>query len=200
MTAALAQEYYVSPEEYLEAELVASEKHEYLAGVVYAMSGPSIGHTRIAGNIYRALGNQLSGRPCEAFTSDVKVRIKRDDAEFYYYPDATVDCGGAADQSLFAEEPRVIFEVLSPETARIDRGEKLPNYQSLPSLDVYVLVDQFHLALTVYRRTTTGWSVEIITGAEESLLLPTIDCTLPLSTIYERTGLLTAAVTSAATE
>jgi Uma2 family endonuclease len=182
-------DYYVSPEDYIAGERVSQQKHEYLAGVIYTMAGTSIGHARIADNILRELGNQLRGRPCEAFSSDIKVRIRRDAADFFYYPDVTVDCGSASDGSLFAEEPRAIFEVLSPDTERIDRGEKLRNYQSLPSLEVYALVDQFHVAVTVYRRTAAGWVREFLTAKTDVLVLPTIEAALPLAAIYERTHL-----------
>jgi len=186
---ALRTDYYISPEDYLCGERVSQEKHEYLAGVIYAMAGTSIGHDRIAGNIYRSLGNQLEGRACESFSSDVKVRIQRDAASFFYYPDVTVDCSGSANGSLFAEAPRVIFEVLSPATERIDRGEKLRNYQSIPTLEAYVLVDQYHVAVTVYRRTAEGWVMEFLTEKTNTVEFPGIECRLPLATIYERMGL-----------
>jgi Uma2 family endonuclease len=189
MAYALRNDYYISPEDYLCGERVSQEKHEYLAGVIYAMAGTSIGHDRIAGNIYAELKTQLRGRKCESLSSDVKVRIQRDAASFYYYPDVTVDCSGAANSSLFAGEPRVIFEVLSPDTERIDRGEKLRNYQSIPTLEAYVLVDQYHVAVTVYRRTAEGWVMEFLTEKTDVLELPGIECSLPLATIYERTGL-----------
>ncbi len=115
-------EYYTSVEDYLAGERVSQQKHEYLAGIIYAMAGTSLGHDRIANNILGELRQQLRGKPFETFSSDVKVRIRNNGAEFYYYPDVTVDCSNAADRSLFAEEPRVIFEVMSPETERIDRG------------------------------------------------------------------------------
>jgi Uma2 family endonuclease len=190
MGSAIRPEYYQTPEEYLAGERVSQEKHEYLAGVIYAMAGTSIGHDRIAGNIYRHLGNQLSGKPCEAFSSDVKVRIRKDAADFFYYPDVTIDCSGAGNAALFADEPRVSVEVLSPDTERIDRGEKLRNYQALPSLEVYALVDQFHIAVTLYRRTAQGWEMEFLTEVTDVISLASIDCALPLSTIYERTYLL----------
>ena len=186
---ALRQDYYLSPEEYLCGERVSQEKHEYLAGVIYAMAGTTIGHGRIAGNITAELNTQLRGKKCESFSSEIKVRIQRDAASFYYYPDVVVDCSGAANGSLFAEAPRVIFEVLSPDTERIDRGEKLRNYQSIPTLDAYVLVDQYHVAVTVYRRTAEGWVMEFLTEKTDILEIPGIECRLPLATIYERTGL-----------
>jgi Uma2 family endonuclease len=117
--------YHVTPEAYLAAERIRTHKCEYLAGVEFQMAGTSLGHNRIVRNLVVELTRQLDASPCEAVASDIKVRIRTNTAEFYYYPDVTVDCSNGADSALFAEQPRVIFEVLSPETERIDRGEKL---------------------------------------------------------------------------
>lgn len=181
---------YISPEEYLTGELIAEARHEYVAGVVYAMSGTSQGHWRIVTNISRSLDDQLADR-CQAFSSEIKVRIHTENAHFYYYPDVVVDCGPRTDHSFFADEPKVIFEVLSPSTARTDRTEKRLNYQKLPTLDVYVLVDQSRRAITVYRRAEGEWTVEVLAAKDDVVELPTIRCALPLIKIYERTDLAT---------
>jgi Uma2 family endonuclease len=180
--------YLVAPEKYLIGERLGETKHEYLAGVVYAMAGTTVNHDRIAGNIYRELGNQLRGRPCEPFTSDIKVRVESAGALFYYYPDVTVDCSNVQGSSLFAEQPRVVFEVMSPETERIDRGEKLRNYQALPSLQHYVLVDQFHRLVTVYRKDPENSWTSIFLEGDAALDLPDLGCRLPLTAMYERAG------------
>ena len=187
--AQVVADYHVTPEEYLAGELIADRKHEYVAGIVYAMSGTTSGHGRIITSIIRELGSQLSGRRCEAFTSELKVRIRTAGAHFYYYPDVVVDCGNNADDNLFADEPRVIFEVLSESTQRTDRFEKRLNYQTLPALDAYVLVDQARMAVTVYRRAEGDWTTELLTAVTDVLELPTVECSLSLSTIYERTQL-----------
>ena len=181
---------YVTPEEYLAMEAGSDVRHEYLAGAVYAMSGTTMAHGRIIANVSSELVRQLRGRRCEAFTSEIKVRIQVGADSFYYYPDIVVDCGKPPDESLFAEEPRVIFEVLSPGTERIGRHEKRLNYQRLPFLDAYVLVEQSRMAVTVYRRSDQGWTIESLHDPTASLDLPTIGCALPLSTIYERTLLV----------
>jgi Uma2 family endonuclease len=186
MSELAAAGYLVSPEEYLAAERLSETKHEYLAGVVYVMASTSVDHDRIAVNILAELRNQLRGHPCEAFSSDVKVRIESVGSKFYYYPDVTVDCSNVRGDSLFAEQPRVVFEVLSPQTERIDRAEKLGNYQTIPSLQAYVLVDQFHRFITVYRRTASSWSSELL-EKNATLELPEIGCRLLLDLIYERT-------------
>ena len=179
--------YIKTSEEYLATERVAEQRHEYLAGAVYAMAGTSRDHERIAINICGELRAQLRNRPCEVLASNIKVGIKKEAAQFFYYPDVTVDCGAAGGDSFFAEEPRVIFEILSPETERIDRIEKLYNYQTLPSLLAYVLVDQLRLAVTIYRRKNDDWIVELFTRSDDILQLPEIECSLPVAAIYERT-------------
>ena len=183
------EDYYVTPEEYLAGELMADERHEYVIGVVYSMSGTTSRHGRIVGNIFGSLNNQLGGRRCEAFSSDLKVGIRTARAQFFYYPDVVVDGGNPPDDSYFAEEPRVIFEVLSESTRRADHYEKRINYQTLRTLDVYVLVDQARMAVTAYRRADGDWTTELLTAATDVLELPTVECKLPSRTIYERTRL-----------
>ena len=81
-------DHLITPEEYHAGERMATQRHEYLNGVVYAMAGASVGHNRIAANIGRSLGNQLEGKPSEPFIADLRVRVRPGTAEFYYYPDA----------------------------------------------------------------------------------------------------------------
>ncbi len=186
---ALLKDESISPSEYLAGEELSDEKHEYLNGVVYMMAGGSAGHDRIATNVVRILGNQLSGKPCEAFSADTRVRVRSEVGEFYYYPDVTVDCSGRANDSKYSEKPVVVFEVLSPSTERVDRVEKLQNYQRIPSLEAYVIIDQHRIAVTVYRREGATWVTEFFAEKEASLALACIECELPLAAIYERTGL-----------
>jgi len=185
MTALRQEDIYLTPEEYLAAERVSDIKHEYLAGVVYAMAGASRAHNLIGTNLIVSLGNQLRGKNCVPLGSDMRLRIRKPGATFYYYPDVTVDCSGSTEDET--EEPAVIFEVLSPSTHRGDFGDKLLNYQSLASMRAYVLVEQARAAVTVYRRTADGaWAMQFLGDLESTLELPEIECALPLRTIYER--------------
>lgn len=182
------QEHLLSPEEYLAAERMAAERHEFLDGMIYSMPVSSAGHARITGNLGCILGNQLAGKRVDVFLVNMKLRVRRGTAELYYYPDVLVDCSGASDSSLYATEPSVIFEVLSPDTERTDRHEKLLYYQTIPSLKVYVIVDQFRVVMTVYRRTGEGWVSQILT-AGDTLELDCIGCRIPVLEAYERTYL-----------
>ena len=179
------ENWHHTPEEYHSEERGSLEKNEYLAGGIYPMSGASRAHCLIAINLLTELGNRLRGTDFEVFGSDMRLRILNADSSFYYYPDVTVECSGKREDEI--DQPKVIFEVLSPSTDRIDRGEKMLNYKSIPSVLAYVLVDQFQPALTIYRRTNTNsWKVKFVGDLAGTLELPEIGCSIPVASIYER--------------
>jgi Uma2 family endonuclease len=172
----------VSVEDYLDGELVSPVKHEYLAGVVYAMAGA---HNIIAGNVFASLHARLRGRPCRPFNSDTKIRIRLPTHVRFYYPDASVICRPNAQADSFQDEPAVIVEVLSRRTGRIDEGEKKDAYLTIPSLSVYVLVEQETAAVVAFRRTANGFVREVHQGTDAVLPLGEIGVALPLAEVYE---------------
>jgi Uma2 family endonuclease len=178
------EDVYMTPEEYLAAERVSETKHEYVAGVVYAMAGGSRIHARITNNIILTLGPQLAGTNCFPFGPDLRVRIDQPGRTFFYDPDVAVDCSNSDEDEITA--PSVIFEVLSPSTHRADYGDKQQNYQTIASLNVYGLVDQNRAIVTIYRRQQDGaWAIELYSDLEQTVPLPEIACTLPMAAIYQ---------------
>src|SRR6266446_5366653 len=128
MTAELAASHHISAEEYLAGEELAPQKHEYLAGIVYAMAGATNAHNTIAVNLLVALGSQLRGHTCRPFNSDTKVRIRLADQTRFYYPDAQVVCHPNPPGDHFHDEPVIVFEIASESTRRIDEVEKRAAY------------------------------------------------------------------------
>jgi len=178
---------WVSPEEYLEGERSAEVRHEYVDGRVYAMAGASDDHNRIAGNIFRELGNALRGHKCEPFINDMKVKIPPAFADVYYYPDVLVACDPTDNARYFRERPTVIIELLSAETERTDRREKAIAYRQIPTMDAYILVEQERMAATILRRAEPGWQSNVMEGSGSVLKLSGIGVEIPLERIYERT-------------
>jgi Uma2 family endonuclease len=126
-----------SAEDYLARERESAHRHEYVDGALYAMARANERHNLIAGLFFNALSNHLPDR-CRAFMNDMKVRIRQERAEFFYYPDSIVRCG-SSDRSLdWIDNPLVLGEVLSPSTERVDRGEKFNAYIQIPTLQEYV--------------------------------------------------------------
>jgi len=178
----------VPERDYLARELVSVHKHEYNAGVVYAMAGAKIRHNRIVTNVIVALGARLRGRPCEPFNSDTKVRIRLASGTRYYYPDAMVVCSSNPESDSFQDAPAVIVEVPSKSTRRIDEGETKDAYLAIPGLGVYLVVEQDTPLVVVHRSGPGGFQREVIKGLESVIPLPEIGIELPLSEIYDSVG------------
>jgi len=176
-------ESWISPEDYLAGENDREEgpRHEYINGQVYSTVGVSRTHARITGNLFAVLHRALRGSGCEAFATDLKVRIQTATEERFYYPDIQVTCAKEA-ASHYNRSPCLIVEVLSPHTERIDRTEKLAAYKLINSLQEYLLVSQDQHRVELHRRET-GWRPECLTDGD-LLRLPSIDVEVPVADIY----------------
>ena len=174
------QSLFISEEEYLEAELTSEIKHEYIDGYVYAMSGASKNHNRIALSLLRKFGNHLDKSHCEPFTSDMKVKVGTQ----YFYPDVTVVCQDDLSSDYFTQSPTIIVEVLSKTTRRRDETLKRMAYQTIPTLKEYVLIEQDFVDVEVCRKSE-GWiSNHYFMGDE--VTFESIALTVPVEEIYAR--------------
>jgi Uma2 family endonuclease len=178
--------FYISPEDYLEGERVSPIKHEYRRGHVYAMTGVKKPHIIIGSNLVMLLGNHLLNTPCLVLSSDIKVRLQ--EADCYYYPDVAVTCderdtGSTEDFILY---PSLIIEVLSPSTAAFDRGDKFADYQTSPSLQEYVLITQSEIKIECFRVNAEGNWVSQTYRQGEELELMSIDFRCPIAQVYQK--------------
>ncbi|HVH47871.1 MAG TPA: Uma2 family endonuclease [Labilithrix sp.] len=158
---------YVPLEEFLEMEPGEGTWLEWCAGLVYAMSGGSPEHSRLAARVIAELSARL---PKDCMVFDSKADIWIDSAEFYGQADVSVVCGALHTHTVKRREktlgeaitnPVVIVEVLSPSTEGRDRGEKFEAYKHIASLKEYVLVSQDVRRVEVRRRGERGWSCEL---------------------------------------
>ncbi|MCY2993196.1 MAG: Uma2 family endonuclease [Planctomycetota bacterium] len=176
----------VTPLEYLTRERRAETKSEYFRGEVFAMPGASRAHNLIVGNLVTALNLRLRDRECEAYPSDMRVKVSP--TGLYTYPDVTVVCGEPEFEDAEVDtllNPKVLVEVLSPSTADYDRGGKFTHYRRLPSLHEYVLISQDRPLVEHYvRQGPDEWLLTEQSSLQETLVLPSIQCQLPLSEIY----------------
>ena len=174
----------LTADEYLEFEQTADGRHEFVAGVLYAMSGPSKRHNRIALNLAAAFHGHVRGGPCDAYISDVKMRLKVGHDDVFYYPDVMVACQREEPSEYYLQLPKLIFEVLSPSTEQIDRREKALNYRQIATLEEYVLVAQNRPHLEIQRRAD-NWRPTLITSPDATAEFHSIGLSLPLTQIYE---------------
>lgn len=176
-----------TPAEYLLRERAAEYKSEYRNGRIVAMTGASRRHNLIAGNLFSELRQQLRGRPCEAYMSDMRVKVSP--TGLYTYPDVVVACGEIRFEDAHIDtllNPTLIAEVLSPSTATYDRGEKFAQYRRLDSLQEYVLIAQDAVRVEHYRRQGDQW---VPIAPDDVLTLATIGCRVSLADLYERVQL-----------
>jgi Uma2 family endonuclease len=175
------QDHY-SITDYLNNELVSETKHEYLEGKVYAMAGASKNHQRIIVNLGSIFSGHLRNTPCDTFISDIKIRIG--DLAFFY-PDIIVACEDHTDNDYYTETPIIIVEVLAKSTRRMDETTKRRLlYQTLPSLQEYVLIEQDIVDIEICRRSE-GWQPEHYFMGDD-ITFAAIDLTVSVNEIYER--------------
>jgi len=180
----------VTLDQYLEFESAAEEKHILWDGEIFpmwGMAGGSPEHAMIAANAIIAIGSRLRGKPCSAFTSDLKVWVPLKAG--VVYPDVTIVCGALAlheGKSDIVENPVALIEVLSPGTESFDRAEKFAGYRTITSLRHYLMVSSSEPHVEHYERAAEGaWTLrEFRAGDTLRLTSPTLD--LPIDELYDR--------------
>jgi Uma2 family endonuclease len=177
---------FMTVDEYMEFEEQSSFRHEYVNGVVYAMSGPSIAHARITGKLFVAFETHLRGSPCEPFATDVKLRICSETDEIVYYPDVVVACNRDEWGTNYVCNPKLVIETLSPSTEHIDRREKAMTYRRVVSIEEYVLLEQDEHKVIVHRRAE-NWKPQVYMGSQAVAEFRCINLSVPLAQIYAGT-------------
>ena len=123
-------------------------KEEILNGEIVLMSpSPTLNHNRIIGNIYRTFSNFLEGKPCEIFVDGADVYLSEKDK---VVPDLVIVCQPEILQDdCIHGAPDLIVEVLSPSTAKRDRGYKKDLYER-SGVKEYWIVDPMNKAIETY--------------------------------------------------
>ena len=171
-------------EEYLKTEETSTVRHEYVAGVIHAMTGATKRHNRIVGNIYRRLADAADAAGAgdrQVYFESVKLRASDD---IFYYPDIMV-ARDPDDEPFYETGPCLLVEVTSPSTESIDRREKLAVYKSIPSLKGYLIVEQNRRVVERYWRDEEGEWRQAALYNKGSVPIPCPETTLALGEIYE---------------
>ena len=171
----------LSFEAFLEFEVASQERHEFVDRQLFLMAGGTPKHNRIAGRIYARALNLTENTACQVYMNDVLIRTPN---EIGYYPDVFGICDDPEPDSRVKRTPWFIIEVLSESTEAVDRGEKFRNYQKIPSLQTYILLDQTEPRAEIFSRQMDGsWRFEMV-EIGGILKLPCIHLELALSDIY----------------
>jgi Uma2 family endonuclease len=165
-------------EEFLEWERRQELRYEFDGFQAVAMTGGTANHAVIADNLMDGLRQRLK-LPCRAFRSDLKVLVNGR----VRYPDAVVTCSPVPGTADTVPNPVVVFEVLSPSTASVDRVTKNTEYESTSSIQRYVMLEQNQIAATVFYRDGGRWIGTILRDTAV-LAMPEIGVELQLPNLY----------------
>jgi len=175
---------YFPKDDYLQWEAQQNEKHEYVDGQIYAMAVARENHVDITTNLTVMLAGHLRGGNCKVFPTDMRLHIAS--KNIYYYPDLLVTCDQRDRLNKhYKSYPCLIIEVLSESTEAKDRGIKFAHYQTLESLQEYVLVSQWEKRVEVFRRSDRQfWLLQTLTD-DDIIELQSINLSIPVTAIYE---------------
>jgi len=174
----------LTPDEFLAWERSQTERHIYVGGEVFAMSGGSLRHNRLGAQTSASLVRGVAVGPCGAYSSDQKIGLP---ANNFVYADAVVLCPPIAlrpGTSDVATNPLLVVEVLSKSTEAYDRGDKQKGYLALPSLAHFVLVSQVEERVEVYTRQQDGSFRYEVFGAGATIRLEHPAMSLVVDEIY----------------
>lgn len=171
--------------DYLSTEETSERRHEYFDGVIVAMAGGSDEHNAISGRLARLLGNRETGQ-CRYYTPDqrfwIGARIRGRHA------DGSIICGPPEHpphDPQATTNPTIVLEVISPSSEGDDDGDKRTDFQSLGSLEAYVLVAQDQRRVKVYRRTGSEWRM-VTYDDGDSFELPCLSTSIAVTEVYDR--------------
>ncbi len=178
--------------EFLEWELRQEEKHEFVDGYIYPLfgdrsvlgfAGGTGAHNQLATELISLI--LPAARPCRTYSSDVRIETARSTR----YADIFLTCDERdRNDSLVMRHPKFIVEVLSESTAREDLGPKMREYQSIDTLEEYVMLDSRKRWVQLLRRSNAAWQLS------PAITAGTLDCaSIPLSidldALYDTVGI-----------
>lgn len=171
--------------DYLATEQTSERRHEFFDGVIVAMAGGSDEHNAIVAQLGALLSIGVRGSRCRYYPSDQRFWIAS--RMRGRYSDGSIICGPPehpAHDDQATTNPTVVVEVLSPSSEGDDDGEKRSDFQSLASLEAYVLVAQDQRRVKVYRRAGREWRMATY-GHGDSFELPTLATSIPVAEVYD---------------
>ena len=173
----------MSLDEFLAWEAAQSTKHEFVDGEIYAMAGASRAHGTIALNLAALVRPAIRGTRCQAYLADMKVIPPNQRS--VRYPDLVLTCDPRdLDDEQITRLPKLIVEVLSRNTASVDRGDKFEEYRRIPTLEEYVLIDSTQVSVEILRRGNDLWTFTEY-GPGRSFRLESIPLDIGVDDLYE---------------
>jgi Uma2 family endonuclease len=158
-------------------------RYELAGGNVIMMTGGTMRHGLIVGNLFELLRARLDRRQWIVLT-DFGVDVRPGTVR---YADVVVDRFGAKGDVLTARAPILIAEILSPSTMKIDLGDKAADYLQLSTLATYLIFAQDEIKAWAYNRKCEKQfspGPQVFQDADTSISIPELKIDLPLVDVY----------------
>ncbi len=110
--------------------------------------------------------------------ADVKLKVGTD----FFYPDVMIVCDKDDESDLYKTAPILIVEVLSKSTSKLDKTYKRLKYQTIPSLEYYVLIEQDKAEVIVFTKKESWQPYFYYLGDEITFHL--LDLTVSVEELY----------------
>ncbi len=169
-------------EEFLAWADATEGRYEFDGFRPVAMTGGTIGHSDISGNLITALRTRMRGSRCRAFAEAGVETVNN----AIRYPDVLITCSKTEREDRLTTGVVAVFEIISPTSARVDRIVKVQEYLAVPSIRRYVIVESAYMGLTVMERSdgAESWSTTTL-QREDALRMPDLGVEIPVAEIYE---------------
>jgi Uma2 family endonuclease len=174
----------VTVEEYFAGEETSVLRHEFINGQLFEMPGGTKKHNLLVSKIQRLLEDIFVPTHFLIYRENMKVKIANESK--YYYPDVFITKESEIDSDPYVcHEPELIVEVSSESTIKTDSVDKLINYQKIPSLQYYLLVDPEKIDIALFTKDIEGgWLSEAFQSAEDTIVFSKLNASLPVKHIY----------------
>ena len=177
----------ITADDYLAQEILSDTRNEYRNGVVVPMTGGTPEHNEIASVLNALLRTALKGQGYSIFVADQRLWIP--EPNLYTYPDVMVarrPIERKPDRNDTVMNPILIAEVLSKSTEAYDRTEKFAAYQTIASLQNYLLIDRYQPHAELHSRTSDQqWRLSQYNQLSDQVIIEQIGVEISLSDLYE---------------
>ena len=186
MSAVMTPPRFADGEAYLAWEALQAERHEYVGGEIWAMTGAWATHNTITLNAFYFLRTTLKGKPCHVYGIDLKLHIN--EVGDYLYPDVMVTCDPRDRQpseERFISHPWLIVEVLRDSTDAYDRGRKFELYRNIATLTHYLLIEQDRPHAELFFKNAQGQWVLQPLAATDAMQIDALGQPWPVASLFE---------------
>ncbi len=149
------------------------------------MAGALDAHVTISLNLASLLRNHVRGSGCRVYIANMKAQIES--LNRFYYPDVMVTCDQRDQETpAYKRFSCLIVEVLSNFIEALDWGDKFADYQTLESLQEYVLINTKRQRFECFRRNEQRlWVLQSYTAEDKSFRLNSVDFKETIAALYK---------------